>query len=140
MEPFHAQGADYLLEASLGDDGIIYLRMSGNLSEDNLNVFASWAEKVKEAMRTAAARDKTRVLTLIDVTGAREADEKSVVALHALMEYNRDYATRTAVFGAGYFMKLIIELAIVATRRTNMHIFSTRDEAFSWLTAAPAAV
>ncbi len=122
------------LTCSIGDeDGIIYLTMGGNITKDTLEVFNAWAEKVKEAMRIAHSRATERVLTLIDATRVEQADMHSIEILHTLMEYNKQFVTKTAVFGANYFNKIIIEMALHLTRRTNMKLFNTRDEALQWL-------
>jgi hypothetical protein len=84
-------------------------------------------------MRIVAARRPGRVLTLIDVRGTTEVDEKSTAALHELMLYNKQFATRTAVYGAEYFIRLIIDIALQVTKRNNMRVFDTRDEALTWL-------
>lgn len=124
---------DMILRVSSDDDGIIHIRMKGNLSEDHLPEVIAWADRVKDEMKRAYERNPRRVLTLIDVTGAFEADAKTMSVLHALMLHNKDYATRTAVFGANYFIKMIVEVAVRSALRTNMHIFMTRDEALRWL-------
>lgn len=131
-------GGDMLLRVTTDDDGIIHIRMQGNLSEDHLTEVSEWADEVRVAMRQAFARNPRRVLTLIDVTGAFEADAKTMEVLHSLMVHNKDYATRTAVFGATYFIKMIVEAAIRATMRSNMAIFTTRDEALEWLLRDPS--
>lgn len=124
---------DMTLHVSTDDEGIIHIRMQGNLSEDHLPEVTGWADMVRDAMKRAFERDPHRVLTLIDVTGAFEADAKTMEILRALMLHDKDYATRTAIFGATYFIRMIIEAAIRATFRTNMGIFLTRDEALEWL-------
>lgn len=126
-------GEDMTLRVSTDDDGIIHIRMRGNLSEDHLPEVTEWADMVRDAMKRAFERDPHRVLTLIDVTGAFEADAKTMEILRALMLYDKDYATRTAIFGATYFIRMIVEAVIRATFRTNMGIFLTRAEALEWL-------
>lgn len=126
-------GDDMILRVTTGDDGIIHIRMQGNLSEDHLMEVSEWADMVRSAMKLAFERNPHRVLTLIDVTGAFEADAKTMEVLRSLMLHNKDYATRTAVFGATYFIRMIVEAAIRATLRSNMAIFMTRDEALGWL-------
>lgn len=124
---------DMLLKVGIGDDGIIHIRMKGNLSRDHLPEVVAWADDVRDAMKRASERDPKRVLTLIDVTGAFEADAATMAVLRSLMEHNKTYATRTAIFGATYFIRVLVEVAIQATFRTNMRIFMTRDEALQWL-------
>lgn len=126
-------GEDMTLRVSTDDDGIIQIRMQGNLSEDHLPEVIGWADMVQDAMKRAFERDPHRVLTLIDVTGAFEADAKTMEILRSLMLHNKDYATRTAIFGATYFIRMIVEAAIRATFRANMGIFLTRAEALEWL-------
>jgi hypothetical protein len=132
MKPFSHIG-DAELSCSLGDDGIIYITMGGNLTTDTLDVFDQWSEKVKEAMRTAYANDSDRVLTLIDASRAQEADQKSIARLIELMRYNKQFVTRTAVFGPEHLIRLVIEIALRVTRRTNMKLFDEKDEALNWL-------
>jgi hypothetical protein len=133
MEPFHIEKNDVELGVYIGEDGVIYLRMKGNLTSDHLPELKAWDAKVREAMRTAAQSDSARVLCLTDLTNGLEADEVSLQILKDLIQHNKEYATRTAVIGANFFMRNILILALRATHRSNMESFNTREDAMEWL-------
>jgi ABC-type transporter Mla MlaB component len=133
MEHFHDESPDHVLDAQLGNDGIIYLKLSGNLSEDTLPSIQAWNDAIRTAMHEASDRDPQHVLTLIDASGMIEVDTKGIEALYEIMHHNKSYATRTAVYGAHYFSTLIIEMALHVTKRDNMRLFKTREEGMAWL-------
>jgi len=126
----------FSLDVHVGEDDVIYLTMAGNLTTDNMPRLLIWAEEVRNAMVQVSARHPGHVLTLIDVRGVAEFDSESVEILRQLMAHNKNYATRTAVFGAPYFTKIIVELMLVATHRDNMKLFETREEGVAWLNEA----
>jgi hypothetical protein len=132
MKPYIIDGEVHLT-CELGDDDIIYLTMGGNVSGDTIDYFLEWAEKVKEAMREAYKRNPGHVLTLIDTRAIHEIDMDSVGELSKLLKYNKQYATRTAVYGANYFVHIIVEMALHISGRKNLEIFETKEEALKWL-------
>ncbi|OGZ03723.1 MAG: hypothetical protein A2648_02090 [Candidatus Lloydbacteria bacterium RIFCSPHIGHO2_01_FULL_41_20] len=122
------------LHVSLGEDNMIHLVLGGNASEDYLEEVLAWAEKVKNAMRTAKANSKNgKVLTLIDISTLDQFDQKSMAILQDLMSFNKDYATKTATFGGNLFSIMAQETVMLMTHRTNMKAFKKREEALAWL-------
>ncbi len=136
MEPYHEVREDAELSAAIGDDNIIYLRMQGNLTSDNQDILDRWDEKVREAMRTVAAAQPERVLCLIDTTGGQKADMYSLELLKNLVEHNKAYVTRTAVYGVQHTPRHFLDIALRFAHRTNMMVFDTQEEARNWLKEA----
>lgn len=137
MQPFVVKNELMELSCHLDEAGVIQIRMSGNLSDDHEEELQRWAAAVRAAMRYAKAQNPGRVLCLIDLTGRNiEADHTSLTVLMELMKHNRDYATRTGVYGPSYFTRSIIEIALKATGRKNLKLFSTKTAAERWVFAA----
>ncbi len=132
MKPYRYVG-EAELTCEISEDDIILLKMSGDVGNPTLDAFVEWGEKVKEAMRFLYNKNPDRVLTLIDASKVHEIDSETVSELYDLMRYNDKFVTRTAVFGANYFTRIIVELAIHITKRKNMKIFKTREEAMEYL-------
>ena len=121
------------LECVVGPDGMIYLTVGGSVTGEHIEEFKAWGEKIKAAMVMLSKKNPDRVLTLIDVTKLAEFDLATTRELYGLMKFNKNYATRTALFGASYFTQAMIEAMTGLTHRTNMKIFPTREEALAWL-------
>ena len=128
-----SKGEDFEMGCHLGDDNVIHITMHGNMSEDHIEEVQTWADSVRETMRECAERSPDRVLTLIDAVGLRETDAKAIGVLQKLIEHNKHYATRTAVFGPGFFHRIILETALKRAGRDNMSVFKTKEEAEKWL-------
>lgn len=122
-----------ILDCTIGDDNIIYLTIGGNVTDDYMDTYLHWDESVRKAMVTVSSIQKDRVLTLIDVTRLQQFDSKITDNLFDLMKFNKDYATKTAVYGPNFFVRTALDGLIVMTRRKNMHVFGKRDEALAWL-------
>lgn len=133
MEPFILKEHNRELRCYIDDEGVIQLRMTGNLSSDHLEDFQAWSESVKLAMRTAKAHDKNRVFCIIDITGGIDADREALSELVKLVRHNKDYATRTGVYGANYFTTSLMDIALKLAGRTNMKTFPNRAEAEHWV-------
>jgi hypothetical protein len=133
MKAFGAKNDEVELAVSIDGEGIIRIVMSGNLSSDHDTLFAAWCDGVREAMREAKARDPERVFCVIDVTGGVDADKKTLGMLIELVKHNKEYATRTGVFGANPLMRSFMDIALKAARRTNMKAFPTQEEAEHWV-------
>lgn len=132
MEPFrHTE--DITLIAEITDQGIIELRLGGDMVHKYRDVMQGWAEKVKEVLHFMKEKDPDRVLTLVDVSELGTYDAESVELFRELMASNKGLATKTAIYGASTIVRVTIELMIGLTRRYSMKLFSTRDEALAWL-------
>ena len=126
---------DVVLTCVVGEDHIIYLKMGGRITKEYLSQFRDWGNEVRGAMVEASQMDPAKVRTLIDVSTLLRADIVTVKALYALMQFNKDYATKTAVYGASPLISSITHSAIVLTHRYSMRLFRTREEAMDWLSA-----
>lgn len=122
------------LTCNIGSDNIIYLEMEGSLAAPFLPEFEAWAKQVREAMVKVSALNDKRVLTLIQAANPISIDKAGMKALGELMKFNKNYATKTAVYGLGAFGRTIVHSVIVMTHRYSMKVFDTRDDAMKWLT------
>ncbi len=134
-EPYKVENDDISLSCFVGDDNIIYISMTGNLGKETLHMFDKWGEFVKKAIRDVYKKNNKTVLTLVDAKGVREIDVESISKLIDFMNCNRDFITKTAIFGPNYFVKIIVELASHATNRNDMKTFDSREDAVAWLTS-----
>lgn len=121
------------LGARIDEHNMIHLVMGGNLGAENFKFFHEWADAVRQCMVEVDKRQHGNVLTLIDTQHLREFDSKMVEELRKLMAFNKNYATRTAVFGAPSYAQMIVKTMLAITRRTNMKLFNTREQALAWL-------
>ena|SRR3989339_725672 len=125
-----------ILECRVGENNMIYLRMGGDITMSILGVpekFERWASDVRAAMMHVSVSNNGYVLTLIDVTEMAQFDLAIISRIRELMEFNKQYATKTAVFGATSWVSMVVRSTLALTGRTNMRIFSERDEALTWL-------
>jgi hypothetical protein len=121
------------LTCVIGADQVIYLTMGGDISREHITEFDIWAGKVKKAMVSVSEKNNKKVFTLIDITRLNGFDMVTTKALYRLMAFNRNYATKTAVYGAGPVTRLALDAIITATHRTTMKVFPDRTVAESWL-------
>ena len=127
-----------ILECRVGEDKMIYLTMGGDITMTTPSVlekFEQWAAELKDAMARVSAENNGHVLTLIDVTKMTQFDLAMINRVRELMEFNKQYATKTAVFGATSWVSMVVRSSLALTGRTNMRVFSDREEALEWLTA-----
>jgi hypothetical protein len=121
------------LTCVIGADQVIYLTMGGDISREHITEFDIWAGKVRKAMVSVSEKNNKKVLTLIDITNLSGFDMVTTKALYRLMAFNRNYATKTAVYGAGAVIRLALDAIITATHRKTMKVFPDRTLAEAWL-------
>ncbi|MBX4215391.1 hypothetical protein KW797_00350 [Candidatus Parcubacteria bacterium] len=131
IEPFYRAQRKYL-STRVTEDGVIELELGGDAA-DHLDDFHAWAEDVKNAMRKVSAARGGKVITLIDITNLHEFDSSGMEIIKGLMDFNKQYATRTATFGGDFFATMAQNVLEAAAGRHNMKAFKTRDEALEWL-------
>jgi|GEM_PF-6156411 len=126
-----------VLDCYVDDDKIIYITLGGDVSLNSsfqVEKFETWVKKVKQAMQEVSVINSRQVLTLIDVTQLKHFDVLAIERLRELMAFNKDYATKTAVFGASMFIRTVVRSTLALTHRTTMKLFPTRADALVWLT------
>jgi len=134
MRAFHEKKHDMELSCSLDYQGVVQISMSGNLSSDYEDVFIDWARSVRAAMKEVKSKNPERVLCIIDLTGPIiDTDQKTFKLLIELIRHNKDYVTRTGVYGAAFVTRNLVDIALKATGRKNMKMFVTREEAERWV-------
>ena len=133
MPPYYRKDDDMELGCHIDEQGVIRIYMEGNLSSDNVDELLIWAESLRGAMRTAKASDPGAVYCVIDVVGRIDADFQSLRILIDLVRYNKDYSTRTGVYGANAIMRGFVDIAVKAAGRTNLKIFDTCEQAEHWV-------
>ena len=132
-----------ILECGVGEDKIIYLVLAGDITASIPSVserFDQWASKLRQAMVDVSANNNGHVSTLIDVTQLTQFDLTMINRIRELMEFNKQYATKTAIFGASTWISMVVRSNLALTGRTNMRLFSNRDEAVAWLTTDTPSV
>jgi len=114
-------------------DGIIELAIRGNINAKTILELSTWSEQVKKTIRRMYNRNPKRVLTIMDCSDVGRVTVHCSGALHDLLRHNKQYVTRTAIFGANKFSMSVIEMAIHITRRNNIQLFDSKEKALSWL-------
>ena len=136
MEPFFKQHGPHL-SVCVTVDGMIELELGGNVPSENIAGLKSWADDVREAMRRVSAH-KDRVLTLIDISALSEFDDESMKVVKSLMDFNKNYATKTATFGGNLFSVMAQNVLTLTAHRDNIKAFTTREKALKWLLGSKA--
>lgn len=124
---------ELMLDASVGADDIIYLTVSGRITNAHADEFAKWAERVKMLIREMSKRQSTPVLICSDASGVRHFETKAVSLLRDLLDYDKQYNIKSAMFGAGTTTSMLLDAVIAWTRRTNLKQFAKKGEAIAWL-------
>ncbi len=123
------------LDAKLGNDGIIYIKASGKITNLHLEQFSHWADSVKSLIATRAAAGVDPILVLADIGGITHYERKPVTILRELLDHDKQFPVRTAMVGASKFASILIDSLIAILMRKNFRQFRTQDEAMLWLTA-----
>lgn len=139
---FNFEGENIKLICDVGDDKVIYLTAAGKINNSNLAIFTAWAEQIKQLM-AEASREQGVVRVCTDVSGVEHFESKPIVPLRELFEFDKQYDMKSAIVGASFFMKNLMNAVIEFTGRTNVRQFPTKEEALVWLLAkepiAPAS-
>ncbi len=117
-------------------DGIVSLGLRGNIDESTVDELAKWGKLVKKTLREVHKKTPDRVLTIMDCTHVDKVSVHCSGELHKLLRHNKQYVTRTAIFGANTFSQAVLEMSIYITGRTNMKLFKTKRAALAWLREA----
>jgi ABC-type transporter Mla MlaB component len=129
---FNFEGENVKLMSHVGPDKVIYLTASGKINNNNLAIFTAWAEQIKQLM-TEASREQGIVRVCTDVSGVEHFESKPIVPLRELFEHDKQYNMKSAIVGANFFMKNLMNAVIEFTGRTNVRQFPTKEEALLWL-------
>ncbi len=120
------------LSAEVANEGILCLKMSGDLGKSKIEALKKFSDDVKNITKDLYNENED-LRVLIDASKVHEIDSESLSELYDLMMHNSKFVSKAAVFGANYFTRIIVELAIHITKRKNMKIFKTREEAMEYL-------
>lgn len=133
MKPYSYKDDELELLLDVDDNGIMYLKVSGDLGKSKIKFLREWSNYVKKVTKDLYKKKSNKILVLIDASSANEVDAESLTELYDIVEHNSKFVARAAVFGANYFVRIIVELAIHATKRKKMKIFKTREDAMEYL-------
>ena len=125
---------DLSLDAKLGQDGIIYIKVSGKVTNQHLEQFSHWTDSVKTLIGARALAGVDPILVLADISGVTHYERKPVTILRELLDYDKQFPVRTAMVGASKFASILIDSLIAILVRKNVRQFRTQSEAMLWLT------
>jgi len=125
------------LEVELGIDGVIYLVVGGRLTNEHIDEFIAWCERVKAMIDMQATKGKSPMLICADATGVICFETKPVMALRSLFDHDKKYTLKTAIVGAKPMTRMMVDAAVSLSGRTNIKQFRMKDEALSWLLESP---
>lgn len=129
---FNFEVENLKLTCHIGTDKIIYLTAAGKINNNNLAVFTEWTEQIKTLMAEVSKTENVvRVCT--DVSGVEHFESKPIAPLRELLEYDKQYHMKSAIIGANFFMRNLMDAVIQLTGRTNIRQFETKEEALVWL-------
>ncbi len=116
------------------DDGFVLLKIVGNATSENIDIFKNDLEEASKIMSDAYTELGHKVKVLLDVSdfsGTYNAE-----ALTALVDFARKdeaIVEKTASFGGSDKVKIAGEVAIALSHRTSIQIFDTEEDAKAWL-------
>ena len=131
----HPETKQLSLDAHLGDDGIIYLKAVGKITNQHLEQFSHWTDSVKALISSRAAAGVDPILVLADIGGVVHYERKQVTILRELLDHDKQFPVRTAMVGASKYAGMLLEALIAILMRKNIRQFRTQSEAMLWLTA-----
>ena len=114
-------------------DGIIQVTFSGNFYEEYAEEYRKWAKDILAIMQEKAQRNDYPILTLVDVSTLEHLDFKIGEITLESMQNNKQYATRTALFGANPSLTTVMNSMAALTHRKNYRVFPTKEIALAWL-------
>lgn len=114
-------------------DGIIQVTFGGNFYEEHVEEYRKWAKDILEIMREKDRRNDYPILTLIDVSTLVHFDFKIGEITFQSIRANKQYATRTALFGANPSLTTVMDSMASLTHRKNYRVFPTKEAAMKWL-------
>lgn len=135
-ENMHMNATPSLFHCRIGPDGIIYLMLAGKIAGEDAERFIAWTEEVKDAIKSVHEKHPNRVLILSDVTALTHFEKKPIEALRTLLEYDKEYTTKSAIVGASPMVRMLVDAVVALSGRSNVKLFDTRDEALEWLNAS----
>lgn len=132
MDNGNFEGENMKLSCRVGPDKVIYITAVGKINNENVAIFVEWAEHLKHLMaEVAQGGGIVRVCT--DLSGVEHFESKPIAPLRELLEYDKQYNMKSAIVGASFFMKNLMNAVIEFTGRTNVRQFRTKEEALDWL-------
>lgn len=137
MEEQQHNKDNIVLEAVVGGHDVIYLTVSGKITNERFYAFVAWTEKVKKLVREMSEKHPGNVLILSDVSGVSHFESKPIVPLRELLNYNKQYPAKSAVVGARDLTRVLLDTVISLTSRVNIRQFKTKEEALVWLMEKP---
>ena len=130
-------GEHVVLEASLGEDNVIYVTASGRFTNQHHEQFMDWVNHLQSLILTESATQST-VRICADVSGVTHFETKIVRALRDMMNDNKKYGLKTAIVGANNMMQMLLDAIVALTGRTNIRQFPAQKEALDWLQSVSA--
>ena len=126
---------ELILDAHLGDDGIIYIKATGKITNVHLEQFSHWTDSIKALIRGQAEHGTDPILVFADIGGVVHYERKPVTILRELMDYDKQFPVRTAIVGASHLMGILFDSLIAILTRKKIRQFRTQGEALFWLAA-----
>ncbi len=115
-------------ETSMGDDGILRIAFTGDVSKRDLEAFLNDFTPFLEA-----ATEARPVLTLVN---SSQTGKYSLAARRIYLELNQDPRVgKAAVIGASRYARVLASFVLKATRRDNIRFFDSEKKAIAWLKA-----
>lgn len=116
----------------MGEDGIGRTAFIGDMTEETIQSLIQDAEPFLQAVTPE------NPLSILHNSG--QSGKYTSAARKRMLEFLTDPRIgRLAIVGAGPYTRVLLNFFIKATRRQNMRLFASEDEALSWLKAGTGA-
>jgi hypothetical protein len=109
-----------------GQDGILYVTISGEFTEEELHAYILDLNAQLEPLG-----EGERLLSFIDTTELGQVNPNLRRTVGDVMDDPR--LGKTAVLGNSRVVKVMIDFVLRASGRSHMRYFTDRDEALAWL-------
>lgn len=120
-------------DVSIGDDDIVYLTLSGDMKDAEMDSLREWIVEVEKTVKDHSKKIGHGVLCLVNLSsmGAYSGDSLSEISI--MMKENEPYVRRTATYGGKEALVLAQEAVSALSGRKNFHAFKKEEDAMEWL-------
>jgi hypothetical protein len=132
-DPTTAMMNELDLKLDIGADDILYLTVSGKVSNAKIGEFMDWAEQVKYAISKIAGRKNGSVKVLTDADHVRYFETRAVAVVRELLDYDSRYPIKSAIICSNQMTGMALDAVIAISMRKNVRRFTSKKEALEWL-------
>lgn len=122
------------LQVSRIKDGVILLKIGGDLSTERLDSFFVGEEEAERVIEEESKKRGTKIKIAVDLTDFTGMyDARAMERMARLAKKDAPYVEKTGCYGGPKLMTMLVELVASLAGRENIHFFETKEECEAWL-------